>query len=83
MLTLLEQKTGSSIVSIDRQIPYGLPKKAYLNTGDNLEMSMLLMGIDTKKTTYDIYELDLNLRNPTPGVQYNNPFQREQKLIVL
>ena len=26
MLSLLEQKTGSSIVSIDRQIPYGLPK---------------------------------------------------------
>ena len=81
MLTLLEQKTGSSIVSIDRQIPYGLPKKAYLNTGDNLEMSMLLMGIDTKtKPTYDIYELDLNLRNPTPGVQYNNPLPKGTKI---
>ena len=81
MLTLLEQKTGSSIVSIDRQIPYGLPKKAYLNTGDNLEMSMLLMGIDTKtKPTYDIYELDLKLRNPTPGVQYNNPLPKGTKI---
>ena len=77
MLSLLEQKTGSSIVSIDRQIPYGLPKKAYLNTGDELEMSMLLMGIDTKtKPLYDLYELDPNLTNPVPGVQFGNPFQR-------
>ena len=81
MLTLLEQKTGTSIVSIDRQIPYGLPKKSYLNTGDKLEMSMLLMGIDTKtKPTYDIYELDYNLKNPTKGVQEGNPLPKGTKI---
>ncbi len=81
MLSLLEQKTGSSIVSIDRQIPYGLPKKAYLNTGDELELSMLLMGIDTKtKPEYDLYELDLKLKNPTPGVQYGNPLPKGTKI---
>ena len=36
MLELLEQKTGESIVSIDKQIPYGLPKKSYMMTGDEL-----------------------------------------------
>ena len=81
MLTLLEQKTGTSIVSIDRQIPYGLPKKSYLNTGDELEMSMLLMGIDTKtKPLYDLYELDPNLTNPVPGVQFGNPLPKGTKI---
>ena len=42
MLELLEQKTGESIVSIDKQIPYGLPKKSYMMTGDELEVSLFI-----------------------------------------
>ena len=66
MLELLEQKTGESIVSIDKQIPYGLPKKSYMMTGDELEVSLLLAGIDTKtRPIYDVYELDP--KNPKPS----------------
>ena len=50
MLELLEQKTGESIVSIDKQIPYGLPKKSYMMTGDELEVSLLLASNLSTKT---------------------------------
>ena len=78
MLSLLEQKTGESIVSIDKQIPYGLPKKSYMMTGDQLEISLLLAGIDTKTTpVYSIFELDPKLKNPdTNSVNFNKPLPK-------
>ena len=77
MLELLEQKTGESIVSIDKQIPYGLPKKSYMMTGDELEVSLLLAGIDTKtRPIYDVYELDPKLKNPVDGVNNGKPLPK-------
>ena len=77
MLELLEQKTGESIVSIDKQIPYGLPSKSYMMTGDELEMSLLLAGIDTKtRPIYDVYELDPKNPNPVPGVNEGKPLPK-------
>jgi len=77
MLELLEQKTGESIVSIDKQIPYGLPKKSYMMKGDELEISLLLAGIDTKtRPKYDLYELDENLKNPVDGVNFDKPLPK-------
>ena len=77
MLELLEQKTGESIVSIDKQIPYGLPKKSYMMTGDDLEISLLLAGIDTKtRPIYDVYDLDPKNPNPVEGVNYGKPLPR-------
>tara|TARA_Y100000589_G_scaffold329226_1_gene375180 strand:+ start:25 stop:1797 length:1773 start_codon:yes stop_codon:yes gene_type:complete len=77
MLELLEQKTGESIVSIDKQIPYGLPKKSYMMTGDELEVSLLLAGIDTKtRPIYDVYELDPKNPNPVDGVNNGKPLPK-------
>ncbi len=77
MLELLEQKTGESIVSIDKQIPYGLPSKSYMMTGDELEMSLLLAGIDTKtRPIYDVYELDPKNPNPVTGVNFGKPLPK-------
>ena len=77
MLQLLEQKTGESIVSIDKQIPYGLPAKSYMMTGDELEVSLLLAGIDTKtRPIYDVYELDPKLKNPVDGVNNGKPLPK-------
>ena len=45
MLELLEQKTGKSIVSIDKQIPYAIPKSSFVMEGDSLKASLFLAGI--------------------------------------
>mgnify|MGYP001224983828 CR=1 FL=1 len=68
MLELLEQKTGKSLVSIDKQIPYAIPQSSFIMAGDSLKARLFLAGIDTKqKPVYDIYEIDEKLKNPETG----------------
>ena len=68
MLELLEQKTGKSLVSIDKQIPYAIPQSSFVMEGDSLKARLFLAGIDTQqRPVYDIYEIDENLKNPETG----------------
>ena len=68
MLELLEQKTGKSIVSIDKQIPYAIPKSSFVMEGDSLKASLFLAGIDTKTIpVYELYEIDEDLKHPETG----------------
>ena len=68
MLELLEQKTGKSLVSIDKQIPYAIPQSSFVMEGDSLKARLFLAGIDTQqRPVYDIYEIDENLLHPETG----------------
>ena len=58
VLQLIENKTGSSLVSIDKQIPYAKPNSNYVMQGDSLYTELFLAGIDTKTLPeYDLYEM--------------------------
>ena len=58
VLELIENKTGSSLVSIDKQIPYARPNSNYVMQGDSLFADLFLAGIDTQTLPeYDLYEM--------------------------
>ena len=83
MLELLEQKTGKSIVSIDKQIPYAIGS-SYVMQGDELEVDLFLAGIDTKTIpVYALYELDEELLNPMEGPGFEMPLPKGTEIVPI
>jgi len=83
MLELLEQKTGKSIVSIDKQIPYAIGT-SYVMQGDELEVDLFLAGIDTKTIpVYALYELDEELLNPMEGPGFDMPLPKGTEIVPI
>ena len=79
MLELIEQKTGKSIVSIDKQIPYAIGN-SYVMQGDDVEVDLFLAGIDTKTIpVYALYELGDTL-NPMEGPGFGMPLPKGTKI---